>query len=164
MSALKLLAGKSMLMYGLPIALLALVASHLWLYHKGVTSERSHCTAKQAEADRDYIARLQQRIADNAALAAQHREARNDADRDYQKALADIARLRAVPVRLRDPGRAPDCRPAVPAAAGPAGSTARRPSGHDLSPAAHGFLLDFAADADRAAAYAITCHRWVMGR
>ena len=47
MSVLKLFAGKSILMYGLPIVLVALVASHLWLYHKGVTSERDRQDAQR---------------------------------------------------------------------------------------------------------------------
>ena len=123
--------------------------------------------AAQAKVERAYLARLQQRITDNATLAAHQREVRDDADKSYQAAMAEIDRQRRRADqlgRLRDPGRASGCGPAVPTAAGPAGSAAAGPAGNDLSAAAAGFLFDLVADADRAAAYAITCHRWVMGR
>ncbi len=152
------------LLYGLPILLLALVGTHVGAYHAGVERQVDRQARVELAAQRAYLTRLQRRIADNAALAAQYQEARNDADREYQQALAEIDRQRRRAEqlgRLRDPGRPGGCGPAVPAAAGPASGVTAGTTGSDLSAAATGFLLDLAADADRAAAYAQTCHAWV---
>jgi len=133
--------------------------------HRGYRRASLERDAAQAQVERDLLTRLQQRIADNATLTAKHREVREHADRDYQQALAEIDRQRRRADqlgRLRDPGRPATCRPALSAAAGPAGSAADDTAGNELSAAAAGFLFDLAADADRAAAYAQTCHRWVM--
>lgn len=130
-------------------------------YHRATLEHE----AAQAKVERALLARLQQRIADNATLAAHQREDREHADHDYQQALAEIDRQRRRADqlgRLRDPGRASGCGPAVPTAAGPASGAADDPAGNDLSAAATGFLFDLAAAADRAAAYAQTCHGWVM--
>lgn len=159
-------------------ALLAPLRPYLWListvavvvvlgladrhgYHRATLQQQ----AAQAKAERAYLTRLQGRIAENATLAAHQREVRDHADHDYQQALDDIDRQRRradQPGRLRDPGRPADCRPALSTPAGPARGAAEGAAGNDLSAAAAGFLLDLAADADRAAAYAQTCHRWVM--
>lgn len=155
----------SLRLYALGAAALALIAALGVADHRGYQRAAHKYEAAQAAADRAYITRLQQRIRDNAALAAHYREAREHADTDYQAALAEIDRQRRRAGqlgRLRDPGRPADCRPALPAAAGPAGGAADGAAENDLSAAAAGFLLDLAADADRAAAYAQTCHRWVM--
>lgn len=132
--------------------------------HHGYNRAKVKYEAKIAEADRSYLARLQQRLEENSTLTAGYREARENADTDYQAALAEIDRQhrRADELgRLRDPGRQADCRPAVSPSTGPASSTPTTTTGNELSAEATGFLLDFAADADRASAYAIACHQWL---
>lgn len=144
--------------------LLALAAALATADQRGYARATARAEATASAAERAYLTRLQQRIQDNAALSAHYREAREHADQDYQLALAqiDLERRRAGELgRLRDPGRPAACRPALPAAAGPAGSAAAPAPGAELSAAATGFLLDLAADADRAAAYAQACQRWV---
>ena len=163
MSPLALFAGKRLAAYAAPVAIVALIASHGWAYHKGAEKERTNNAVAQAKAERVYLEKLQQRITENTALADQYREDREHADQSYQAALDEIERQRrrADAVRLRDPGKTA-CRPAVPAPPGSSGRAADGPAGNDLSSEASRFLLDFAADADRAAAYANACHGWVM--
>ena len=147
------------------VALAALAALLGVADHRGYRRASLERDAAQAQVERDLLTRLQQRIADNATLTAKHREVREHADRDYQQALAEIDRQRRRADqlgRLRDPGRPATCRPALSAAAGPAGSAADDTAGNELSAEAAGFLFDLAADADRAAAYAQACHGWVM--
>lgn len=60
---------------------------------------------------------------------------------------------------LRDPGRRPSCINAMPAD-NPAGVSADPAAEGRLSDQASEFLLGFAAEADRAAEYALTCHVW----
>ena len=163
MNPLTLFAGKRLAAYAAPIAVVALIASHGFAYHKGADKERTRNEAAQAKAERVYLEKLQQRITENTALADQYREDREHADQSYQAAIDEIERQRrrANAVSLRDPGKTA-CRPAVPAPPGPAGGASDGPAGNDLSAAATRFLLDFAADADRAAAYAKSCHGWVV--
>ena len=146
-------------------AIVALAAALGMADHRGYRRATLERDAAQAKVERALLERLQKRIAENATLAAQQREVREHADHDYQQALAEIDRQRRRADqlgRLRDPGRSATCGPALSAAAGPAGSAADDAAGNELSEAAAGFLFDLAADADRAAAYAQTCHRWVM--
>ena len=171
MNPLTLFAGKRLAAYAAPIAVVALIASHGFAYHKGADKERTRNEAAQAKAERVYLEKLQQRITENTALADQYREDREHADQSYQAAIDEIERQRkrADAVRLRDPGRAANCRPAVPATPGPAGGVAEGPAGNDLSaeavgvlsPVATRFLLELAADADRVSLYAATCYKWV---
>ena len=146
-------------------AAVALVAALVAADHRGYARATLQHEAAQAKVERAYLARLQQRLADNATLAARQREDREHADQSYQQALAEIDRQRHRADqlgRLRDPGRPATCGPALPATPGPAGRAADGPAGNELSAAADGFLRDLAADADRAAAYAQACHGWVM--
>lgn len=84
--------------------------------------------------------------------------------------LVDNKRLAAQLGGLRDPGTRPPCSNAMPATANP-------PSGDSAPPAQSGFpdstsgilsaeasefLLNFAADADKAAVYAQICHRFAV--
>jgi hypothetical protein len=152
-------------LYAAIAALVGLVALLGLADHRGYRRASLERDAAQAQVEHDLLTRLQQRIADNATLATHQREVREHADRDHQQALAEIDHWRSLADkrgRLRDPGRPATCRPALSAAAGPAGSAADDAAGNELSAAASGFLRDLAADADRAAAYAQTCHRWVM--
>ena len=77
-------------------------------------------------------------------------------------ALADNRRLARELGGLRDPGRRASCggsQAGVELASDPAVSSA----GSELSAEASDFLLEFAADADRAAEYAQTCYSWAQG-
>lgn len=74
-------------------------------------------------------------------------------------ALSTNRKLAAELGGLRDPGRRASCRDAVPADS-PAGVSADPAAEGRLSAEASEFLLGFAADADRAAEYALTCHIW----
>lgn len=86
--------------------------------------------------------------------------AENSAKQD--KLLADNRRLVRELGGLRDPGRRADCI-AVPTTPGAARSPEDQAPGAGLSDEATEFLLEFARDADRAAEYAATCHRWAQG-
>jgi hypothetical protein len=84
--------------------------------------------------------------------------------------LADNKRLAARLGGLRDPGRRPGCGNPMPATAKPASGDSAPAAEGGLPDAGEGllseeagrFILDLAADADRAAVYAITCHEWAM--
>ena len=92
-------------------------------------------------------------------LEVAHEDSRTEKDR----ILADNRRLARELGGLRDPGKRPACRAAVPATAGPTVAAADDPADGRLSDEASGFLLDFARECDRAADYAGTAHRWVRG-
>ena len=62
---------------------------------------------------------------------------------------------------LRDPGSRKDCAPPTATNINPLVVTTA-PSSSALSGEATEFLLTFAADADRAASYAETCHDWLI--
>lgn len=84
--------------------------------------------------------------------------------------LVDNKRLAAQLGGLRDPGRRPGCGVSTAAASNAARrdpdatAESRLPDTAEgfLSAAASAFLIEFAADADRAAIYAQTCHDWAM--
>lgn len=85
----------------------------------------------------------------------------------YADATDETKRVRAANVALaerlggmRDPGKRPACRCPVPAPAAATGVPEPSGSGSRLSDEAAAFLLEFAADADRAAHYAVTCRAW----
>lgn len=76
--------------------------------------------------------------------------------------LADNNRLAARLGGLRDPGRRPGCDGTMPTAVKPATINSAPAAEGRLSNEATEFLLGFAADADRAAIYAQTCHEWAV--
>lgn len=89
---------------------------------------------------------------------------------EIEKQLADNRRLSRQLGGLRDPGRRIRCTYTVPE---PAEASGEHPttaaegglpetSGGFLSDEASEFIIELAADADRAAAYAKTCHDWAM--
>ena len=65
---------------------------------------------------------------------------------------------------LRDKGRRASRCPAVPATGSTTVNAVTETDGAYLSDEASEFLLGFAYDADQVAAYAQTCHEWVMQR
>ena len=153
------------LQVGVPLLIVGLLASHAWAYHAGIVRQEDRQAKALQKVEQEYLAKLQQRIADNAALAAKHREDREYAEQEYHAAMAEVDRQRRRADslgRLRDPGRAAPCRPAVPATSGPTRDTVAGTTGGDLSAEATEFLRDFARDADRAAVYANACHGWII--
>lgn len=91
----------------------------------------------------------------NNRLEVTHAEAQDTIDRT----LADNRRLAQQLGGLRDPGRRQSCSRA-PAGNNPAANPAASAAESRLSAEANEFLLTLAADADRAAEYALTCHAW----
>jgi hypothetical protein len=83
------------------------------------------------------------------------------AKQDIEASLADNRRLTRELGGLRDPGRRPGSGCTVPANPDSPGVDPDPSTEGRLSAEATEFLLEFAADADRAAQYAMTCHQWV---
>lgn len=77
--------------------------------------------------------------------------------------LADNRRLTKQLGGLRDPGRRTDCQNTVPRNSKTSGVNSKQTSQGRLSDEASGFLLELAADADKAAEYALMCHKWANG-
>ena len=150
---------------GLPVLIGVLLASHAGAYYAGIIRQEDRQAKATQKLEREYLTRLQQRITENAALAAKQREDRDHAEQEYHAAMAEVDRQRRRADslgRLRDPGRTTPCRPAVPATSGPTSGPVADTTGGDLSAEATEFLRDFARDADRAAVYATACHGWVV--
>ena len=131
--------------------------------HAGVEALAHERDAAQAVAERVQALQLQARAAEQryalalADISTDYQRRLNDAT---QQRAADRAALRAGALRLRDPGGAADCRgAAAEAGAGSAGRDGRAPG--DLSPAAAGFLLELASDADDVARQLAACQRVV---
>jgi len=83
-------------------------------------------------------------------------------NRRVEETLANNRRLVRELGGMRDPGRSEE---ACATLSGAPGRVAGGTAGARLSEAAEEFLLELAADADRAAAYAQTCHQWAtLGR
>lgn len=78
--------------------------------------------------------------------------------------LRDNRRLARELGGLRDPGRRPRSDGTVPSTQGTASQCASGTAEGRLSDEASEFLLEFAAEADRAATYAQTCHAWAVGK
>ena len=153
------------LQVGLPVLIGVLLASHAGAYYAGIVRQQDRQATATQKLEREYLARLQQRITENAALAAKQREDRDHAEQEYHAAMAEVDRQRRRADslgRLRDPGSTTPCRPAVPATSGPTSGPVAGATGGDLSAEATEFLRDFARDADRAAVYAQACHGWII--
>ena len=76
--------------------------------------------------------------------------------------MAENKRLAARLGGLRDPGRRESCNGTLPATGKTPGLDSDPTAEGRLSSEASEFLLEFAAEADRAAIYAQTCHEWAM--
>ena len=111
------------------------------------------------------IEREHKALADKLELSHAERDAEKD------RMLADNRRLARELGGLRDPGKRPACRAAVPATAGPTVAAADDPadgglSGESaglLSPESSEFILELARGCDAAADYARTAHDWASG-
>jgi hypothetical protein len=103
-------------------------------------------------------------IKDKEVLTLKDQLEKNDvrAQQTISSTLANNRRLAAQLGGLRDPGRRAGCPGPMPASPATASSDSTAPSGSQLSEEASQFLLEFAADADRAAQYARTCHDWAV--
>lgn len=124
-----------------------------------IQKEREHEKRAQAEAiakntnearaieqkQRSEITKLEVKVHENANRT--------------NRLLAENRRLARLAGGLRDPSTR--C-PSVPGATEPAGTAADQATGAQLSDEATEFLLEFAAQCDRAADYAQTCHEYVM--
>ena len=97
---------------------------------------------------------------DNISLALQMEVQNNENRQKLDQVLTDNRRLSRQLGGLRDPGATAACVPVPAATPGSGIVAAPAPSGR-LSNEASEFLLEFARDADRAAEYANTCHRWI---
>lgn len=159
-------------MIGLPWQLGALAAVAVasgaaawWLTREHYIEERIAYIASQRAAEVELIRRhadevlaLQARNHDAAArLDAQHAQHQSELD----KALADNRDLARRLGGLRDPGRRPTGACPVPVTTDAASEPAGDPAAGRLSDEASEFLLEFARQADEAAAYARTCHAWI---
>jgi hypothetical protein len=133
----------------------------------GNAIEKQKAEAAQALAMETAKARKIEKDNDRIRIEAEvkHAKARDQIERT----LADNRRLARQLGGLRDPGRkGSDC--PLPGSAeatsnGDAGTSEGRLSGESaglLSPEASDFILELAADADRAAQYARTCHEWAV--
>lgn len=132
--------------------------------HAGAAALARERDTAQAVAERVQVLQQQARAAEQ-----RHAQALADVSTDYQRRIneanqvraADRAALRAGTLRLRDPDGAADCRgAAAQAGAGTAGRDGRAPG--ELSPAATGFLLELASDADDVARQLAACQRVVI--
>lgn len=132
-----------------------------------IESQRANAERALREAnDRAIkIEREHKALADKLELS--HAERSKEKDR----MLADNRRLASELGGLRDPGKRPACRAAVPANSGPAVAATDDPAGGELSsesagllsPEASEFILELARECDAAADYARTAHDWAVG-
>lgn len=95
------------------------------------------------------------------ALANQIEVQHHELSQTTERLLADNRRLARQLGGLRDPGTRPGCT-SLSGTAQAAGDTSNPATGAELSEEATEFLLEFAAQADRAADYAWACHEWAV--
>lgn len=120
---------------------------------------------QKADASRqlaDAALKVLERERQNAALSNQIEENSNAAKEQIQVTLADNRRLATQLGGLRDPGRRARSNCPVSADNAASGNAQDATAAAGLSAEATEFLLEFAADADRAAEYANTCSQWAL--
>ncbi len=100
---------------------------------------------------------------EHKALADQLELSHAERDAEKDRILAENRRLARELGGLRDPGKRPACRAAVPATSGPPVAAVDDTADGRLSSEASEFLLDFARECDAAADYARTAHDWAVG-
>lgn len=122
--------------------------------------------SKEHAAHAEALAKSTQKV---RALEAARRELATNLEvvhaegkKELDNALATNRKLARELGGLRDPGRRPSCGEPSSGTSEPAGSPAGSSTGTELSAEATEFLLEFAREADDAAAYAGLCHRWVV--
>lgn len=114
---------------------------------------------KILQAETDKVLAAERKATElNNQLEKNHAEA----SRKIDATLTDNRRLSRELGGLRDPGRRPSCGGTQAGADTPTDAAGSSASGQ-LSAEASDFLLEFAADADRAAEYAQTCYSWAQG-
>jgi hypothetical protein len=128
------------------------------LWKASVAQQKADASKRLADATQQILEHERK----NAELSAQIEEKHHAAQQQIDSTLADNRRLAAQLGGLRDPGRRPGSRcPERTADAITAGAKdSAAESG--LSAEATEFLLGYAADADRAAEYANTCHSYAV--
>ena len=114
MSVLKLLAGKSMLMYGLPIVLVALIASHAWVWRASAARERDRQDAQRLVQVEQAVKTMTIIAAEEIAIAQTRRVVFRTITREvaaHAASTAAVPCLDAIGMRLigaaaagRDPG------------------------------------------------------------
>jgi hypothetical protein len=131
-------------------------------YDTGQAAKETLKAQKVAKSEYDKVAKLAKDRQDELSRIRTESEVKHvEAQNRINATLAENRRLARERDGLRDPGaRVADCRPlpAGGAAAGPADQS----SGGRLSTEAEEFLLEFAAECDRAAEYANTAHDWAV--
>lgn len=136
-----------------------------WRMGNAIEAQKAEAATELAQATQR--ARSAEKAQDKIRIEAEvkHAKARDQIERT----LADNRRLTRQLGGLRDPGwKGSDC--PLPGSAeatgerdaGSAGSELPDQTAGLLSIEASDFLLEFAAEADRAAEYARTCHEWAM--
>lgn len=133
-----------------------------WRLGEEMQQERT-AAAKDLSAQVAKVLKLER---DAAALRKELEVAHENANKQIERTLADNRRLTRELGGMRDPGRRAAACP-LPGAAGEpedaaAGARLSGTSEGLLSDEASEFILELAADADRAAEYAKTCHEWAM--
>ena len=146
--------------------LLLLVASNTWTWRTTVKHERNACAAKELAYQTKAAELLATETAKVKEIDAANRKLASDLETTYLEhsnaldaAYADNRRLAAAG-KLRDPGRRPACKDAVPGNATAPGSAADDSAGSELSETLVDFFVSEARRADQAATYALTCHQW----
>lgn len=150
-----LIAGAAGLVIG---GLLSGVAAHRYTEARWVAAVEAQkveaARVLQAETEKVLLAeRLNSEL--NNKIEVTHAQAQDEID----KTLANNRRLARQLGGLRDPGRRQGCGGAQ-AGNHPAANAAAAAAESRLSDSAQEFLFGLAADADRAANYALTCHAW----
>ena len=150
------------------VAALALGAGSAWKLtadakddHYAAIMETQRANAEVAlRAAQDKALDIERKHNDLARdLEVAHEDSRTEKDR----ILADNRRLARELGGLRDPGKRPACRVAVPTSPGATVDPVDDAAAGRLSTEAEEFLLGFARECDRAADYANTAHDWARG-
>jgi len=154
----------SLRVYMAAAAVAAVLMAGVFGYARGHSTAVTACEAKESAALRSALTKVQEQQAALAAVQQERERAKEQADMAYQESASEIARLHGDLSRLgrlRDPGARPCSGNAVPPSTAAAGVFAEPAAGAELSEAASGFLVGEAERADRAAAYATGCYRWI---
>lgn len=156
-------------LYGYAAAALGvvlLVGAYTWfIYSKGAGANQVKNDEARAREQQVFLTKYQERVSENAKLVADKTKLAEQVGKSHERtnqAVAEQRRLNAKLGRLRDHYATPGSGgPTLPGGGAAPGVAAGGAPGADLSAEASSFLLDFAEDADRAAAYGEACHAWI---